>query len=501
MDTAYLLLIFFFYGLAFFSMGLIITQEVGHCSDKRLRQALWYLAAFGILHGIHEWYEMFDQVQTFNGLPIFLQEGTRLFLLVLSFLALGTFGSMLLTNSDMTRRLVLLIPLSLAALWSFGALVLVGRYSMGFVLWDALDVWARYTLAVPSGLLACTGLLFQQREFRRVGLARFGRDSLWAAIAFAWYGLVGQIFTRPSVLWPSTLVNSDLFMEIFGFPVQILRAGAAVLAAIFVVRFLRSFEVEIKRKIASLQAAQLNEAHRREVLVGELLHRVVEAQEAERQRVARELHDETGQALTALGLGLRGASTILRSDSEKAAVNLRQLEGLVASSLNELQRLIADLRPSHLDDLGLPAALRWYFGSLKDRLDMQVIFTLHGEARELPSEVKIVLFRITQEALTNVIKHSGCREAEVHLHYFPEEVILTIEDRGVGFDLSSGKDSDRPAWGLLGIEERATLLGGKVDILSFPGKGTQVSVEIPSPYTEPARVEEVVDDHPLSISR
>jgi signal transduction histidine kinase len=500
MDNPYLILIFFFYGLAFFSMGLIITQEVSHCSDKRLRQALWYLAAFGILHGFHEWLEMFDAVQAIVGLAPVLKETIRLSLLVLSFLALGTFGSMLLTSSDLSRRLVLLIPLTLAFIWSLGALTFLGRYPLGAQLWNTLDVWARYTLAVPSAMLACTGLLVQQREFRKVGLARFGRDSLWAAVAFAWYGLIGQIFTRPTALWPSWIVNDVLFMEVFGFPVQILRAGASILAAIFVVRFLRSFEVEIKRKIQQLQAAQLGEAQRRELVFGELLRRVVAAQEAERQRVARELHDETGQALTALGLGLRGVSTSLRHDPDKAALNLRQLEGMVAASLNELQRLIGDLRPSHLDDLGLPAALRWYCGNLQTRLGLLVNFHLNGEVRDLPSEVKIVLFRVTQEALTNVIKHSGANCAEVRLHYFPEEVVLEVEDNGKGFDMNAWRESSRPAWGLLGMEERATLLDGRLSILSSPGKGTLVAVTIPFPYVEQPVVKEVVDDHPVSVS-
>jgi signal transduction histidine kinase len=501
MDRSVLTIVFFLYGLAFFSMGLIITQEVGHCSDKRLRQSLWYLAAFGILHGLHEWYEMFEVIGIFGSLSPNFLEAMRISLLVLSFLALGTFGSMLMTNSDMSRRLMLLVPLTLAAVWSFGTLTFLGRYPLGESLWTTLDVWARYTLAVPSSLLACTGLLIQQREFRRVGLARFGRDSLWAAVAFAWYGLVGQIFTRPSSLWPSMELNDVLFAEVFGFPIQILRAGASVLAAVFVIRFLRSFEVEIKKKLQDLQAAQLSEAQHRELVFGELLHRVVEAQEAERQRVARELHDETGQALTALGMGLRGASTILRADPEKAALNLRQLEGLVGSSLNELQRLIADLRPSHLDDLGLPAALRWYCGNLQSRMDIHVTFQQTGPVRELPAEVRIVLFRVAQEALTNVIKHSGSKTASVRLHYLRDEIILEVEDRGCGFDIQTGRSGKRPAWGLLGMEERATLLGGHITILSDPGMGTLVAVSIPSPCPEvdpvlPESEKEVAYDHP-----
>ena len=166
------------------------------------------------------------------------------------------------------------------------------------------------------------------------------------------------------------MINQDLFLRTFGFPIQLLRAGAAVVSAWAIIRFLRSFEFETQRKIAELQDVQLQEAQRREALRGELLRQVVSAQEAERQRIARELHDATGQSLTAIGLGLRGVSNTLRLDTDKAAENLRQLEGLVARSLDELQRLIADLRPSHLDDLGLPAALRWYAGEVQSRVPL-----------------------------------------------------------------------------------------------------------------------------------
>jgi signal transduction histidine kinase len=206
---------------------------------------------------------------------------------------------------------------------------------------------------------------------------------------------------------------------------------------------------------------------------------VVTAQEAERQRIARELHDETGQALTAIGLGLRGASSALRQDPDKAANHMRQLEGMVAHSLNELQRLIADLRPSHLDDLGLPAALRWYSNELQERLPLQVSVEISGEIQEIPAELNTALFRVAQEALTNIVRHASARTAQVRLVYLPGQVNLSIEDDGCGIDMERLKKAQRPSWGLLGMEERATLLGGELVISSRPGLGTRIQVSIP----------------------
>jgi signal transduction histidine kinase len=399
--------------------------------------------------------------------------------LAFSFLSLSAFGASLLSTTDEFRRLSLLVPLSQVTLWGLGLFILRGQFSLAGGLWEVAGVWTRYILAAPAAVMASVGLIAQQRAFRQAGLKRFGRDSLWAAVAFAWYGVVGQIFTQASRLPPSHILNQDLFLRLFGFPVQMFRAGMAVVIAAFVIRFLRAFEVEHQRQITELQIARLEEAQRRETLRGELLRRVVGAQEAERQRIARELHDATGQTLTALGLGLRGAATLLREDNEQATHQLRQLENLTASSLDELRRLIADLRPSHLDDLGLAATLRWYAKELQSRAPLTIQVEVVGEQHPLTPAVNIALFRVTQEALTNVIKHSNADRAWVRLHYGEQEVSVQVRDNGCGFDTAGQTMGRRPAWGLLGMQERASLLGGDCQVHSQVGRGTQVEVVIP----------------------
>ena len=495
MDIPTIAIIFFFYGLAFFSMGMAITLEVGRGTDERLRRALRPLAVFGLLHGTHEWLEMFEILTLLPGYSAspLAWESVRLALLALSFLSLAAFGASLLSRSERTHRIGLLVPLGLATVWGFGILMLRGRIGVVSELWDAADVWTRYVLAIPSALLASAGLIAQQREFRKAGLARFGRDSLWAAVAFAWYGVIGQVFTRASPLPPSNVINQALFFELFGFPVQLLRAGIAIVGAFFVIRFLRASEVETKRHIAELQRERLREAERREALRGELYGRVVAAQEAERQRIGRELHDETGQALTAIGLGLRGVSSLLREDVEKAAGNMRQLEGLVAHSLTELQRLISDLRPSHLDDLGLASALRWYAGEVETRVPLKIGVRVEGEGRDLPAPVNTGLFRIAQEALTNVVKHANADNAEVSLTFETDGVQLDVIDDGCGFNPQIlSMDLSRPSWGLAGMEERAALLDGQFQLESVEGEGTRIRVIVP--YQELS--EEYDDDSP-----
>ena len=481
MESPYFSLIYFFYGLAFFSMGLAIMLELAHGSDERLRHAFRPLAVFGFLHGAHEWLEMWELQGILPGQYTYPEVwgGIDLAILTFSFLSLAAFGVFLIARSEPGQRYSLLVPLGMIAVWGLGMLMISGRYPLEQDMIHVAHAWTRYVLAVPASLLACAGLIIQQREFRRAGMAQFGRDSLWAAIAFLWYGLAGQTFPIESPLPPSDLINQDLFYQLFGFPVQLLRAITAVLAAYFIIRVLRSFEVETRHKIAGLQSARLEEAQRREALRGEMLRRIVAAQESERQRIARELHDETGQALTAIGLGLRGVASSVQNDGAKSAANLRQLEQLVEHSLIELQRLISDLRPSHLDDLGLGAALRWYAGEIEKRLPIKITVSVRDERADLSTEMKITLFRITQEALTNVIKHSAANHTKVILFYLPDGVRLEVSDDGVGFDQAVMQSTTRPSWGLIGMQERATLLGGMFEIKSYPGSGTRIHVYIP----------------------
>ena len=224
----------------------------------------------------------------------------------------------------------------------------------------------------------------------------------------------------------------------------------------------------------------MRESEQRETLKGELYKRIVAAQESERQRIARELHDETGQALTAIGMGLRslegGLRTPLRGNTKQ---NLHQLESLTAHSLDELQRLIADLRPSHLDDLGLSSALRWYAGNVHERTKLDVQVETDGIEPTIPSPVKTALFRIIQEALTNVIKHAHADQVRIFLNYSPQNIHARIVDDGKGFQMDSIESSGRISWGLKGMEERASLLGGKLIVHSKPDEGTTVEVTIP----------------------
>jgi signal transduction histidine kinase len=478
MPNLSLIVVYFLYGLAFFSMGLLVAMEGGRSTDPRLRMALRPLAGFGIVHAAHEWMEMFALI-SLTGLhsPATLLTIAELCLLAFSFLSLAAFGSYLILGGETTWRISLLLPLILETIWVFGLLTLKGQYPLTEIATIA-NVWTRYALGIPAALLAAGGLIVQQRTFRRSGLTRFGQDSLWAAIAFAWYGLVGQTFTQASTLPPSTFLNENFFFEITRIPIQLFRASMAIVASIFIIRFLRAFQVETDRKLAELQEARLQEIRQREALKSELFRRIVNAQEAERQRIARDLHDETGQALTAIGMGLRSLADKLNPRNQAALGTLHHLQELTAHSLSELQRIISDLRPSHLDDLGLSSALRWYVGKLHELTHLHINLEILGEERDLDDARKIAIFRIIQEAVNNVIKHANASNVEIFLRFGEKDIHIMVRDNGTGFDTALVRLQQHGV-GLAGMEERAALLGGTMNITSRPGFGTSVEVTLP----------------------
>ncbi|MBI3914160.1 MAG: GAF domain-containing sensor histidine kinase [Chloroflexi bacterium] len=233
--------------------------------------------------------------------------------------------------------------------------------------------------------------------------------------------------------------------------------------------------------IAIENAELYQQVQEKEALRGQLLERAVAAQEEERKRIARELHDETGQTLTALAVGLGAVEETMPRNSELAKHQLSELKILTMNAIENLRQLVSDLRPSVLDDMGLVPALRWFGQQYSARIGIPVEIQVVGAKRRLSSQVESVLFRIAQESLTNIARHAHATRANVRLEFLDARVALSITDDGGGFDVEQilYAQATRRAWGLLGVQERVGLVGGKFKIDSAPGKGTRVIVEIP----------------------
>ena len=241
--------------------------------------------------------------------------------------------------------------------------------------------------------------------------------------------------------------------------------------------------VEPRQQAALLQAAVVTalEFKGREAARTELLQRTLTAQENERIRIARDLHDDTGQLIAALKLSLETAGPALSVGREEAAKHIGDAVLIADGLLDGVHRATADLRPPVLDELGLIPAVEWYAETRVEPMGVRVSCEQRGTAVRLAPVVETALFRIVQEALTNVCRHSGASRATVRFDQEGSAAVLAVEDDGTGFDPEciDRDDPVRPAFGLRGMRERAEILGGSLKIESGSSSGTLVTVTIP----------------------
>ncbi len=247
----------------------------------------------------------------------------------------------------------------------------------------------------------------------------------------------------------------------------------------------RELDARVQERTAAYEAAAQENARlyaelqRKEQLRGELLRRVISAQEDERKRIARELHDETSQSLTALMVGLDTVQMASAHDLQKANTHLRNSKSIAETLLRNIHRLVADLRPSLLDDLGLVPAIVWYGEQRLKPLGITFQMDEDGLKDRLPPSIETALFRIVQEAMTNVVRHA--RASVVTVRFVRQDgcVTLQISDNGQGFDPQTLPPAGGRGLGLRGMQERASILGGEFQMETAPGKGTTITVCVP----------------------
>jgi len=239
-----------------------------------------------------------------------------------------------------------------------------------------------------------------------------------------------------------------------------------------------------KGQIVSFQhiARDITEQKRMQENLTFYLQQATRAQEEERKRISRELHDETIQDLVVLS---RQLDTLASSNKELSEDNRLRLEALrqqTNSIMQGVRHLSQDLRPAALDRLGLLSALQWLASDMSEYSGIATEVNVLGTERRLPEELELVLFRITQEALNNVRRHSKATQADIEVQFDERKISITIHDNGKGFDLPKtiGELAREGKLGLAGMQERARLIGGTLTAQSAPGKGTSITVELPA---------------------
>lgn len=223
----------------------------------------------------------------------------------------------------------------------------------------------------------------------------------------------------------------------------------------------------------SSQLADINERR-------SLAAQIIKAQEEERQRVARDIHDGPAQTLANVVIQAEICERVMEKDLNEAKKELEKLKEIVRASLQELRKIIFNLRPSSLDDLGLRAAISRYCEEFQEETGIRTEFRFFGDRMRLNPDVEITIFRVLQEILTNVKKHSGAKNCYVKLEFSDGKVNLAVTDDGIGFEINqeNSNEESRQHFGIMTIKERIALVDGSFNIESKPGQGTKVFVSI-----------------------
>ena len=214
--------------------------------------------------------------------------------------------------------------------------------------------------------------------------------------------------------------------------------------------------------------------------------KIIEAQEEEKQRLARDIHDGPAQSIANILVKAEICERLADIDKEKFKIELSNLKDIIRMTLRDIRKTIYDLRPMSLDDLGLIPTLERYVQKFKDYTGINVELKVYGEVTNLNSSMEIAVFRIVQEALSNINKHSKATEAKIIIEFTQKRFNLIIVDNGIGFDCKKACncDTEYGGYGLANMRERVELLGGNLKVKSEPGKGTKISFYITLPEEE-----------------
>jgi len=237
-----MVLIFFIYGLAFFTMGLAIFILPKNCSAFKLANKLWLLAGFGIFHGINEWIDMFMMINKPAEIP--LVEFTRLFILAVSYLFLVLFGTETISEGKKKASILKVLPVFLTIVW-IGAIILNKQPSLR-------NIWTRYLLGIPGSALTAYALFLQITEFKRINLVTIINSLMLGVVAFSFYGFFSGLIVPRADFFPASFLNYETFFKITGIPIQVFRTVCAVIITYAIVRVLSVFEWETNNKIRNL---------------------------------------------------------------------------------------------------------------------------------------------------------------------------------------------------------------------------------------------------------
>lgn len=447
----------FAYGLTFFAMGLMIALQSRQTSRLELARSLTWLAGFGLVHGLHEWGDVFIPIQAayLDEKWIHLFYLLRLMLLSTSFACLTAFGVSLLAPFGIPRWLRLL-PMIVFTLWvtiSFFVFTLLFREYHAWV--NACDALARYIIALPSAMLSTYGLIkYARLRVRLLNVPQAYFSMLALAAAMGMYSIFGGLLVPPVPFFPGSMLNAEMVKNVTGIPVIVFRSFLGLVMSVSTIRLLELFDVETRRKIESLEQDALLSA--------------------ERERIGRELHDGAIQKVYTAGLLARAALNVLAPNSV-AYQRIEQASSALDAAVSDLRASLQSLQSeescieSVSNLLHQVASNAHYMAMVDIQLQMDISPDL-----TLPAAQSGHLLRIINEAMANALRHAQARHVCICATRQQNLLRIIIRDDGRGFLLERVSGN-----GLRNMQDRARLLNGNLQIQSSDGKGTTIQLDVP----------------------
>lgn len=445
-------IILFLYGQVFFVLGLAIFLRSRRRSRLKLARDLRWLAAFGVLHGIHEWGMVFIPIQmeylSANGRDVLLL--LQVWFLAISFFMLLLFGYVLLEAPYPWIRVLVIILASLWVIfWGIPGLMQLGGLRWAYV----ATIWARYLLGFPGAILSAYGLYrLAQQDAVVLSDRKFHRNLRLAGFSLLAYGFFGGLLVAPASFFPANLLNYQRLEPWIGIPVEVFRSLAGLILAISMIRALEIFEVEVDRQIEAMEVEAIRAS--------------------ERDRIGQEIHDGAMQGAYSVALILNSLMKFYEN-TPIATARLAQAQQVVEKVIYDLRSYMTSLR-QRLPASNLTEALTQLVSEPRFRSLVDIDLDL-DDSPDMDGVCIGRLLSLTQEALSNVVRHAGATLVTIRLQTEPDNCILTISDNGRGYDATK----ITPGYGLQTIKDHAQMLGAELEINTAPGKGTSYKITYP----------------------
>jgi signal transduction histidine kinase len=449
-------LILFVYGLVFFSLGLVVLVYSRRSSRLELARSLKWLAAFGLLHGLNEWGELFilNYANQMGASTAMLLEDIHLLLLAVSFACLFQFG-IYLVIPFWGKKWLNLLPFCLCSSLVISIFWLDPGSSGDYMAWHRLgNALTRYAIGLPGALLAAYGLRRQaESRVKPLNVPTIYNMLRYAGLGLVFYGLFAGLVVPPVNFFPGNWLNTATFLQVVGVPVIVFRSAVGVILAITIIRALEIFDVETYRLIEHMEQQQILAA--------------------ERERIGRDLHDGAIQKAYSAGLIIESALRCM-DDQNQASERLKPAVHLIQDTILDLRQNLIELHPAPTTDR-LTVLLQQLSNEPRFRglFSIQYVFDFRQDEPNGALRLHQIM-AIANEALSNIARHARASKVLLSAKTEDGQFVLTIDDNGTGID-----EDARLGFGVRNMRDRARLLNGKLDLMAITPHGTRVQLTMP----------------------